>query len=246
MYKPRLIARLDIKNENLIKGIHLEGLRKIGDPNKFAVKYYKEGVDEILLMDCVASLYGRNSLIDVIKRSAKNIFIPITVGGGIRNINDAENLLKNGADKICVNTAAIKNPKLITKLAERFGSQCVVLSIEAKKIKENYWEAYTHNGREKTGLNVIDWIKKSTSLGVGEVILTSVDKEGTCTGFDYDLCSQVSSISKVPFIISGGLGKTEHINYLLNKTYVDGLAAASVLHYNKLKIKEIQKNLKKK
>ena len=246
MYKPRLIARLDIKNENLIKGIHLEGLRKIGDPNKFAVKYYKEGVDEILLMDCVASLYGRNSLIDVIKRSAKNIFIPITVGGGIRNINDAENLLKNGADKICVNTAAIKNPKLITKLAERFGSQCVVLSIEAKKIKENYWEAYTHNGREKTGLNVIDWIKKSTSLGVGEVILTSVDKEGTCTGFDYDLCSQVSSISKVPFIISGGLGKTEHINYLLNKTYVDGLAAASVLHYNKLKIKKIQKNLKKK
>ena len=134
MFKPRLIARLDIKGENLIKGVHLEGLRKIGNPNKFALEYYKKGVDELLFMDCVASLYGRNNLVDVIKKTAENIFIPITVGGGIRTLENAEELLHNGADKICVNTAAVNKPSLITSLSKRFGSQCVVVSIEAKKL----------------------------------------------------------------------------------------------------------------
>jgi cyclase len=243
MFRPRLIARLDIKGENLIKGIHLEGLRKIGDPNKFAKKYYKQGVDEILFMDCVASLYGRNNLVDVIKKSAKDIFIPITVGGGIRSAENASELLHNGADKICINTAAVSKPKLITELAMRFGSQCIVLSVEAKKTDNNYWEVFTHNGREKTGLNVIDWIKKAIKLGVGEILLTSIDFEGTEKGFDYELIKKTSSFCSVPLIISGGLGKLDHINKLLNNSHFDALAAASVLHYKKINPKVIKRYL---
>jgi cyclase len=244
MFKPRLIARLDIKNENLIKGIHLEGLRKLGNPNEYAINYYKSGVDELLFMDCVASLYGRNNLTDVIKKAAENIFIPITVGGGIRSVENAEELLHNGADKIRVNTAAVENPKLITELSKRFGSQCVVLSVEAKKISENNWEVFTNCGREKTGLNVIKWIKKAIQLGVGEVLLTSVDFEGTCQGFDYNLTTKVSSVCPVPLIVSGGLGSIDHIKKLLKSCHIDALAAANVLHYKKLKPQIIKKYLK--
>ncbi len=244
MFKPRLIARLDIKGENLIKGVHLEGLRKIGNPNKFALEYYKKGVDELLFMDCVASLYGRNNLVDVIKKTAENIFIPITVGGGIRSLENAEELLHNGADKICVNTAAVNKPSLITSLSKRFGSQCVVVSIEAKKIADNKWEVFTHNGREKTGLDVFSWIKKIIKLGAGEVLITSVDFEGTGSGFDYDLIKRVSKICKVPFIVSGGLGKIDHIKNLCQQTHIDALATAKALHYNEIKVKEIKKHLK--
>ena len=244
MFYPRLIARLDIKGENLIKGVHLEGLRKIGNPNEYATQYYNSGVDELLFMDCVASLYGRNNLTEVIKKAAENIFIPITVGGGIRSVENADELLHNGADKICVNTAAVKNPKLITDLSKRFGSQCVVLSVEAKKISENYWEVFTHNGREKTGLNVFSWIKKAIQLGVGEVLVTSVDFEGTGQGFDYELISKVSSICSVPFIVSGGLGEIEHIKKLLKLSHIDALAAAKVLHYKNIKPQLIKRHLK--
>ena len=244
MFNPRLIARLDIKGENLIKGVHLEGLRKIGNPNEHAINYYKSGVDELLFMDCVASLYGRNNLTSVIKKAAENIFIPITVGGGIRSVENADELLHNGADKICINTAAVKNPKLITELSKRFGSQCVVLSVEAKKTSENNWEVFTHNGREKTGLNVINWIKKAIQLGVGEVLVTSVDFEGTGQGFDYDLISKVSSICSVPFIASGGLGKIDHIKKLVNLCHIDALAAAKVLHYKDIKPQIIKRHLK--
>jgi cyclase len=244
MFRPRFVARLDIKGESLIKSINLEGLRKIGNPNKYALNYYKAGVDELLFMDCVASLYGRNNLAEVIKKAAENVFIPITVGGGIRNVEDADELLHNGADKICINTAVVKNPKLITELSKRFGSQCIVLSVEAKKKSHNYWEVYTHNGREKTGLNVIKWIKKAIKLGVGEVLLTSVDNEGTGNGFDYDLVSEVSSICSVPLIVSGGLGTIDHIKKLLSVCHIDGLAAAKVLHYKNLKTKLIKKHLK--
>lgn len=244
MFNPRLIARLDIKGENLIKGVHLEGLRKIGNPNEHAINYYKSGVDELLFMDCVASLYGRNNLTSVIKKAAENIFIPITVGGGIRSVENADELLHNGADKICVNTAAVKNPKLITELSKRFGSQCVVLSVEAKKTSENNWEVFTHNGREKTGLNVINWIKKAIQLGVGEVLVTSVDFEGTGQGFDYDLISKISLICSVPFIVSGGLGKIDHVKKLVGLCHIDALAAAKVLHYKEMKPQTIKRHLK--
>ena len=244
MFKPRLIARLDIKGENLIKSINLEGLRKIGDPNEYAKKYYHQGVDEILFMDCVASLYGRNNLVEVIRKAVNNIFIPIAVGGGIRSAENAAEILHNGADKICINTAAVNNPKLITTLAQRFGSQCIVLSIEAKKISKNKWEVFTHNGREKTSLDVIDWIKKGINLGVGEILLTSVDFEGTGNGFDYELIKETSKICSVPFIVSGGLGKIDHIKKLLKTTHVDALAVAKVLHYKTISISSIKKILK--
>ena len=155
----RIIARLDIKNQNLIKGINLEGLRIVGEPNKFALKYYNEGIDEIIFMDSVASLYGRNNLYDIISKASKDIFIPITVGGGIRSIDDASKAFRSGADKVAVNTAAVENNNLINQLSEKFGSQSVVLSVEAKKIKQNNWEVFTNNGRQETGLSVIDWIK---------------------------------------------------------------------------------------
>ena len=160
----RIVARLDIKNENLIKGIHLEGLRKLGDPNKFAKEYYDDGVDEIIYMDSVASLYGRNSLENILEKTVKNVFVPITAGGGIRTVNDARKMLLNGADKVAINSAAIKNPKLVSELANTFGSQSIVVSIEAKNIGDNKWEAYIDNGREKTGKDVFEWIEQSISL----------------------------------------------------------------------------------
>lgn len=243
MIKPRFIARLDIKNEYLIKSIQLEGLKKIGDPNEYAIKYYKAGVDEIIFMDVVASLYGRNNLFEVIKKTAKNIFIPVTVGGGVRSEEDVENLLHSGADKICINTAAINNPRFINKLAKRFGSQCIVLSVDAKKKGENNWEAYTLNGREKTGLDVEKWIKQAIDLGIGEVVLTSVDYEGTGYGFDYNLVSKIAPVCKVPLIISGGLGELKHLKRLKETGSINGVAAARVLHYNQLSVSKIKKFL---
>ena len=242
MIKPRVIARLDIKSDKLIKGVHLEGLRKVGDPNEYAFKYYKQGADEILLMDVVASLYGRNNLFEVIKEAAKNIFIPISVGGGVRSEENVESLLHSGADKVCINTAAVKNPKLISRLAKRFGSQCIVLSVEAKKVSPNSWEAFTHNGREKTNLNVKDWVKRAINFGVGEIILTSVDYDGTGEGFDYDLCEEVSKICSVPLIFSGGLGNINHIKTLSQKVNIDAIATARAIHYNELTILEIKKH----
>ncbi len=243
--KPRMIARLDIKGPNLIKGIHLEGLKIVGNPNEYATKYFNEGADELLLMDSVASYYGRNNLIDVIKKAAENVFIPITVGGGIRSKEDAHKILRNGADKVALNTAAVTNPNLINDLAKIFGSQCIVISIEAKKISNDKWEVFTQNGRNKTGLDVISWVKKVISLGAGEVLLTSIDKDGTKRGFDLDLIKRVSKICKVPLIVSGGLGNFEHLDKLLKIGSVDGISAAKALHYNDLSIKELKKKINK-
>ena len=171
----RIIARLDIKNKNLIKGINLEGLKIVGEPNKFAIEYYENGIDELIFMDSVASLYGRNNLYDIINEASNNIFIPLTVGGGIRNIDDALKAFNSGADKITVNTAAVEDNNLINNLSKKFGSQSLVLSIEAKKIDKNKWEVFTNNGRQETGLNVIDWCKNAEDRGIGEILLTSVD-----------------------------------------------------------------------
>lgn len=232
----RLIARLDIKGPNLIKGVQLEGLRVIGDPNQFALKYYHEGADELIFMDIVASLYGRNHLGEIIKKVTKNIFIPITVGGGIRSIDDATEILRSGADKIAINTAAVLNPELISDISQKFGNQCVVLSIEAKKINQNFWEVYTDNGRERTGLNVVDWAVQAVSKGAGEILVTSVDKEGTRKGFDVELVKAISSAVSVPIIASGGMGKPEDLFEVVQNGGADAIAMADILHNKRSEI----------
>ncbi len=242
---PRVIARLDIKGEKLIKGIQLDGLKTLGNPNEFALKYYKEGIDEIFLVDIVASLYGRNNLIDVIRNSAKNIFIPIIVGGGIRSEDNAYEILKNGADKISLNTAAVENPKLVEKISKRFGSQCVTVTIEVNKVDENKWEVFTHNGTKRANIEVKEWMKKVIDLGAGEIILNSIEKDGTKNGFDNELINITKNKCSVPFIISGGLAKTDHINDLeLNG--INGICSGTALHYNLMKVKEIKNSLKRK
>ena len=241
----RIIARLDIKGPNLIKGINFEGLRKLGNPNDFAIKYYVEEVDEILFMDNVASLYGRNSLFDVIKKSTEQIFVPITVGGGIRNLSDVEKILKSGADKVAINSAAISNPDLISQISKTFGSQCLVVSIEAKKKDDKSWEAYVHNGRDKTGLDVIEWSKKCVDLGAGEIFVTSIDQDGTFKGFDNLLNDKISKNLKIPLVIGGGLGSLENLDLIKINQNINGLLIGSALHYNKIKIKDIKSYLEK-
>jgi len=231
---------MDIKGSNLIKGIHLEGLRIVGDPQQYASQYYEEGIDELVFMDIVASLYGRNNLHEIVKYTANNIFVPLTVGGGVRSVDHAQLLLHSGADKIAVNTAAVNDPQLISKLANRFGSQCVVLSIEAKKKTKNSWEAYTDNGRESTNVDVLEWAKKAESLGAGEILLTSVDREGTRKGFDVDLVKLVSSEVSIPVIASGGFGKPEHFVEVVKSGCADAVAVADALHYNRFPVQEIR------
>jgi cyclase len=238
----RLIARLDIKGPNLIKGIRLEGLRVMGEPGLFAKKYYAEGADEIIYMDTVASLYGRNNLSGIVRETARETFIPITVGGGIRSVEDAKELLRAGADKVAVNTAAVARPELIREISNAFGSQCIVLSIEAKQKDGGGWEAYTDNGREHTGLDVIEWAKKGEELGAGECLLTSVDNEGTQKGFDIKLIKAVSKELKIPVIASGGMGTCDHLTQAVLEGGADAIAMAHVLHYKKLSLGEIREN----
>ncbi len=236
----RIIGRLDIKGPNLIKGVHLEGLRVIGSPAEHARRYYEQGVDELIYMDCVASLYGRNHLGDIVRSAAENIFVPMTVGGGIRSIDDATQILRAGADKVAVNTAAVAGPELITHIARRFGSQCMVLSIEAKQIGPQRWEVYTDNGRERTGLDVVDWVKRGVAMGAGEILLTSVDREGTRKGFDIDLVRAVSAEVAVPVIASGGMGSAEDLVEVVLRGGADAVAMADILHYRRAAIADIR------
>lgn len=236
----RIIARLDIKGPNLIKGIHLEGLRIVGNPNDFAKKYYQNGIDELIYMDCVASLYGRNHLGEIIKAAAQDIFVPLTVGGGIRSVDDATEILRSGADKVAVNTAAVANPELISEIAKRFGSQCMVLSIEAKNIAPGKWEVFTDNGRERTGLDVIEWAQKGAALGAGEILLTSVDFEGTRKGMDIALIEAVSNAVTIPVIASGGVGKSEDLLDAVIEGGADAVAMADVLHYDRVDLAELR------
>ena len=230
----RILARLDVKMDILIKGIQLEGWRKIGDPGKYAKRYYDQGIDEIVYMDAVASLYNRNNLAEVLAHTAKEVFIPITVGGGIRSLDDADVLLKAGADKIAINTAATKNPRLIREISSRFGSQCVVLSIEAKKDdRTSSWEVLTDLGREHTGLDVLEWAQQACELGAGEILLTSVDQEGTRRGFDVELTRAVADTVPVPVIASGGMGATDHLAAVAFEGHADAAAIASLFHFDK-------------
>lgn len=228
----RIISRLDIKGPNVVKGIHLEGLRVVGNPSDFAKFYYESGADELLYMDVVASLYNRNSLKDVVERTASDIFIPLTVGGGIRSLSDISNVLRSGADKISLNTAAIRNPELVKIASEKFGSSTIMVSIEAIKQNSNSYQVFVDNGREFTGKDVVEWAQEVQFLGAGEILVTSVDREGTGTGFDIDLIKMVTNSVSIPVIAHGGAGSMSDVKELINQTNVDAVALASSLHYS--------------
>lgn len=240
MARLRIIPRLDIKGPNLIKGIRLEGLRVVGDPHEFALRYYQQGADELVFMDIVASLYQRNNLTDIIARAANRIFIPITVGGGIRTLDDVNVLLRSGADKVAINTAAIARPALITEVSGRYGAQCMVLSVEAKKSAPGRWEAYTDNGREHTGLDAVEWIEKAVALGAGEVLLTAVDQEGTRKGLDLELLRAVTSRVQVPVVTSGGFGPVAQLAGAA-EAGASGVAIADALHWSRTTVAEIKR-----
>ena len=228
----RIIARLDIKGPNLVKGIHLEGLRVLGRPEQFARYYYENGADEIIYQDIVASLYERNSLEEIITRTAKEIFIPLTVGGGLRTIEDMKKVLRAGADKVSLNTAAIKSPEIITTASRKFGSSTIVVAIEAIKGLDGKYLAYTDNGRNYTGVEVLEWAKQVELLGAGEILLTSVDREGTGQGYDIDLVKMVSQAVSIPVIANGGAGKVQHVKEVIGEGRADAVSIASLLHYN--------------
>lgn len=229
---PRLIARLDIKGPNVIKGIHLEGLRVVGQPGPMARRYYEQGIDEIVYMDTVASLYGRNNILPVVEEAARDIFVALTVGGGMRSVDDIVAALRSGADKVAINTAAIARPALISEAAETLGSQCIVLSIEAKRRGEGRWEALTDNGRERTGVDVLEWVRQAEDLGAGEILVTSVDQEGTRRGFDHSLFQAVRQRVSIPVIGCGGAGTTAHVVDAVRRDGLDAIACASLFHYD--------------
>jgi cyclase len=245
MIKSRIIARLDVKGPNLIKGIHLEGLRVMGDPQEFATGYYQDGIDEIIYMDVVASLYGRNNLSHIVEHTARDVFVPITVGGGIRSVEDARGALRSGADKVAINTAAINRPELITEIAKHFGNQCVILSIEAKHMGGDKWQCFTDNGREPTNLNVIEWAKRGAELGAGEILLTSIDQEGTRKGFDIALTKGVTQAVPIPVIISGGYANMDDFEAAVNGAGVSAVAIADALHFKRTTVFDIRNEAQK-
>ncbi len=262
----RVIPRLDIKGPNLVKGINLEGLRIIGDPQKYAEKYYLDGADEIIYIDSVASLYGRNNLSEVVDKAARKISIPLTVGGGLRTIEDIKQILKSGADKVAINTEAVSNHEFIKKCVKYFGSSTIVLSINYKSWPNDsfknstnltvgssaekdvakwkrYYQVYTENGRQQTGIDAFEWAQLGEKYGVGEILLTSIDNEGMQRGFETELTERLSKKLSIPFIVCGGLGKKEDAKEIYKKTNCNAISFASVLHYEKLKIKELKNYL---
>jgi len=243
MTKIRVVARLDVKNDFVIKGIHFDGLRKIGNPNNIARKYYLQGVDEIIFIDAVASYFGRNSLYDVIKSTCADVFVPITVGGGIKTLGEITLAFESGADKVAINTAGVHNPQLLVEASEKYGSQSIISSIVAKKVASQKWEVFTENGREPTGLDVIEWARQVEKLGVGEILLSSVDRDGTKKGFDIDLCQQVMNCVEIPVILSGGAGSVNDIVKLSELVKPSAIAVGSILHYDISNVPSIKSSL---
>ena len=232
MQTVRIIARLDIKGPNLVKGIHLEGLRVLGKPEDFSRYYYEHGADELFYQDIVASLYERNSLRDIISATAKKSFIPLTVGGGIRSIQDIRDVLRAGADKVSINTAAIRNPDFIREAVLKFGSSTIVVAIEAIKQPNGQYLAFIDNGREHTGIDVFEWAQKIQELGAGEIVITSVDKEGSGLGYDLELTKKIATSVEMPVIAHGGAGTLQHIKDVITESQSDAIAVASMIHYD--------------
>jgi cyclase len=223
---------LDIKGPNVVKGIQLEGLRVLGKPAHFARYYYENGADELLYMDAVASLYGRNNLLDIVQRTAREIFVPLTVGGGLRTVDDIRTVLKAGADKVAINTAAIHRPELIREASQRFGSSTIVVSIETNRNGAGTYECLTDYGRERSGVDPFEWALRATELGAGELMVTSINREGTGDGFDLELTRQISEAVPIPVIACGGAGRLEHVHDVISEGRADAVAIASILHYN--------------
>jgi cyclase len=232
----RIIPRLDVKGPHLVKGIHLEGLRVLGTPEAFARLYAETGADELIYVDVVASLYGRNSLLDLVSRTSSELLVPLTVGGGLRSLDDMRDALRAGADKVAINTAAIAQPSLIRDGARRFGSSAVVVTIEAIETSPGRYEAFTNNGREATGLDAVQWAERAVDLGAGELLLTSVDRDGTGRGYDLRLTREVARRVPVPVIASGGAGSIDHVVAALSDGCADAVAIASALHYRALEL----------
>ncbi|MDP8260323.1 MAG: imidazole glycerol phosphate synthase subunit HisF [Candidatus Gygaella obscura] len=248
MLTKRIIPCLDVKNGRVVKGVKFINLKDAGDPVENASFYDRQGADELVFLDITASFEKRNTILNVVKRIASQIFMPLTVGGGVRNVNDVRNLLNAGADKVSINTAAVKNPSLVKEAAKRFGSQCIVVAIDAKRIstKIKKWQVFIKGGRENTFIDVIKWVKKVESLGAGEILLTSMDKDGTKDGFDIELTKEVSKAVKIPVIASGGAGSLDDFYDVFKKTAASAGLAASLFHYRQLSVNRIKQYLKKK
>lgn len=242
MYAKRIIPCLDINNGRVVKGVNFVNLRDAGDPAEVAKVYDAAGADELVFLDITASSDARNIVIDMVRRVAESVFIPFTVGGGIRTVDDFKAILREGADKISINSSAIKRPELISEAADKFGSQCVVVAIDAKK-NDNHWEVYLNGGRVNTGIDAVEWAAKACSLGAGEILLTSMDKDGTKDGYDLELLSAVSGLVNIPVIASGGAGKMEHFYDALTEGKADAVLAASLFHYKEMEICEVKEYL---
>ncbi len=243
MLKNRIIPCLDVKNGRVVKGINFVELKDAGDPVEQAKIYSEGGADEICFLDITASNENRDTILDVVKKTSQECFVPLTVGGGVRNIVDISNLLKSGADKVSINTAAVNNKNIIKESAENFGSQCIVIAIDAKKITEKKWEVFTHGGRNSTGLDVLNYAKEIEELGAGEILLTSMDKDGTKKGYDLELTEMVSSSVNIPVIASGGVGKLDHLYDGLKKGKASAVLAASIFHFGEFSINDAKKYL---
>ena len=245
MYAKRVIPCLDVKNGRVVKGVSFVNLRDAGDPVECAVAYDKKGADELVLLDITATHEGRGTMVDIVTRVAKSIFIPFTVGGGIRTTEDFKELLRAGADKISVNSAAVRNPDLINEAAQKFGSQCVVCAIDAKRRAEGGWEVYLNGGRLPTGIDAVEWATEAVSRGAGEILLTSMDCDGQKTGYDIELTKAVSEVVGVPVIASGGAGALEHFYDALTVGKADAVLAASLFHFNEIPIADLKAYLQK-
>ena len=243
MLKNRIIPCLDVKNGRVVKGINFVDLKDAGDPVEQAKIYSDGGADEICFLDITASSENRDILLKIVKKTAQKISIPLTVGGGIRSLEDINKLLSNGADKVSINTAAVTNKNLVAESAKKFGSQCIVVAVDAKKIGENKWEVYTHGGRKPTGKDVINYISKIEKMGAGEILLTSMDRDGTKKGYDLDLTKKVSNNVTIPVIASGGVGNLEHLYQGLKIGKASAVLAASIFHYGEYSIKEAKRYL---
>ena len=244
MKNTRIIPLLHIKGPNVVKPVHTEALRIVGQPKELAKRYYEEGADEIIYLDIVASLYQRNLDFDLLKVVTENIFVPVTVGGGIRSIHDINNALRAGADKVAVNTYAIHHPEFLTEAAKEFGSQCIVLYIEAKRQPGGMYEVYTDGGRERSGVEAVGWARRGIELGAGEILVTSIDQDGTRRGYDLELVKKITEFSPIPVIAHGGAGKPDSILEVIKNGRADAASASSIFHYQELDIAHVKKHLR--
>ena len=244
MYTKRIIPCLDVKDGRVVKGTNFVGLRDAGDPVELAARYDKERADELVFLDITASSDKRDTIVDVARGCASQVFIPFTIGGGIRTVEDMRKMLKAGADKTSLNTAAVKNPSVIREGAEKFGRQCVVRAVDARRSGDHRWEVYVNGGRTPTGIDCLEWVKRATELGAGEILLTSMDADGTKSGYDIELTRAVSEAVDVPVIASGGAGKLEHFYDVLTEGKADAVLAASVFHYGTFTVREVKEYLK--